>query len=438
MRTAILMLCAVASVARSEPIPPASLNPRGSEIFRALLKHQGLQPVDPNDPHGTLSTILIVFGSLPSERSTRDRLAQYSRDCLEHGNPVFFASDRQADLSGFLHEPKSKLQIDGQPVFDGTPGNSLNNESDLPFLRFVPDASNELDLYQLSLLKRVATNRPSFITHAPDTPFQSLARFSDQSTAFGITRQTRGHALILSDAGVLSNQMLVAEGTDNFEFAIHLTAFLASGPNRQSRRTHCLFWEGESFRNNFDSVPLTVPPPDLRPSWTEVQKLLAEKAEQKLVEMQDRDFPNSTLSRNRSFLRVMRPLAVVAAILAVILLLRHIRGQRTDTEMTPATTPTGEAANPFADLTSIVGDRLRAQFVAWEAPARVKPRVAVQGSWLYRYRMRKSVNELSALAYGAPQRVPSRQLKAIEAAISEIDDAYRAGRLHFPRVERPS
>src|SRR5205823_13543323 len=84
-------------------------------------------------------------------------------------------------------------------------------------------------------------------------------------------------------------------GADNFAFAMHLTSFLAHGNTNGKSRDHCLFWENDGYRHDFENVPLTASPPEIRPSWAMVQRAIAESVDKKINELQEKDFPTRNL-----------------------------------------------------------------------------------------------------------------------------------------------
>jgi hypothetical protein len=272
-----------------------------------------------------------------------------------------------------------------------------------------------------------------------------------------------GVAIVISDTSLLSNQLLfplTQPDTDNKYFAKHLVSFLATAPDENAKRTGCLFYSGDQHHSNFDS--LTVPEPDVLPSWGMIQHALANAADKAIDELQRKDFPHEPLmrrmtrhemessgrnmnglksafeadhreSRQAASRRLTTWLVTMAAIAAGLLILRAAylnRLPRSSNE--PIVTAQSEPPN----IGMAAREKYRWLFAEWQVPSsRTPPRVAVDGSWFYRNRMQRDVNRLWRIAWGQnPSSINPRRWNALDRLARGIGEARDAGRLRFPEA----
>jgi hypothetical protein len=346
--------------------------------------------------------------------------------------------------------------------------------ADLPFLHFEKRPnSKDPDLTLISRKSQVATNRPSFIVCDPRAyGLKGFATYSDVSVesrnplgpGMSIAASGKSTAVVIADAGVLSNQLIVPlsePGNDNLEFAFHLASYLAHGPDGNAARSQCVFWENSGYRLDFDNVPLSVRPPEIVPSWAMIQRAITERADKKINELQEKDFPTRNLvqavadneiagtaeeRRNSAGRRLTQILTAFAAVIVAIVLVRQVRTSRATREPAVKFSADAPANNNMADtlvasknLYPAARERLRVQFEEWHSGGTGLPMVAVEGSWFYRKRMEKAVRSLWTLAYADnPVRISRRRWQELERTIREIGGAIHSGELRFLAAEAAS
>jgi len=445
-------LIAVCVVGTNQPTIAQDLDVLSTDIFRSLLKHQGLNSVSFEEASAAPgSTVVVIVGQLPASGDSRRELARVSRECLEQGGALLIASHGRNSLTPFFPRSDGGIAIDGRTVRDRSA--SLDLEGDVPFLTFDPTATLlEEDLAQMAILRRIATNRPSFIvTEKNSFPLIRLAEFSLSGRidgpptrlgpAIAVTPADRGIGVVIADSGVISNQWLAGrppagqEPLDNFSFAIRLASYLATGPNRTARRTQCVYWENDRRQTDFDRVSFAIKAPDIQPSWDAIQKTIIENADRKIHDLQQNDFPNRETQNPAVFRRILQSVSAIAAVVAVILLLRQIRGSRAANDETTAGI---QASNESAvSLSAAMREQLRSQFAEWDAWHLPPSAVAVDGPRFYRKRMTRTVRRLLSLAFDEnPEPLSANEWKRVWDDIEDLGEALRDGRVKFSKESR--
>lgn len=438
----------------AESIPPEHLDLRGTEIFRALLKHRGLEPVILNQPgFNPKQTVLVIIGDVSNH--LKPHLADLSRKILANGGAVLIVSGCKSDVAHYFPTADAPIYIDGRTVID--PQACLHNKFEQPLIRFsnLPVSLADQDLLKMAKLGRVAASQSSFLFE-PYRPHSlvSFGLYSETAQVDGIDRRSlcvmgiapveTMTAVVLASEGIVSNESLANRSesrTENFEFAMHLSAYLASGPNRENRRSKCLFFENNRFRTDFDCVQLVSGELDIRPSWMSIQKTIAENAESKLNELQSRDFPTQELLRKVRYMDLLLKIITATAILAALWVLRHAwsgRGATAD-----------DASNKSLDVTVAIWDsnnfyaaareKIRLQFLTWGLSDGEKPVLAITGSYFYRKRMERIVLALEGIAFGnTPLKVSKNRWVELDLWIRDVDEAITQGYLRFQTTEYPS
>ena len=252
-----------------------------------------------------------------------------------------------------------------------------------------------------------------------------------------LTAPTSGIAVAFADVGIFTNQMMLADGTDNFAYAFHLTRYLATGPDGKRKRTICIFLENGEFRTDFDRAPLgsmTPPIPPLPiPPWAEIEKKLVTMAQDQVNDLEDRDwFEGKVAPLARDIGRVLA--LVVAAWLIIVVLLRAFR-----TRHAPAQTPLPRPPDgpetiierkrqeilQTNDVYEPLREHLREQFAAWHCPpgAGHLPPIDVDGTKKERRRIEADLKRLWGVAFGdVPERVSFTRWKDYEAMLSNLAD----------------
>lgn len=448
-----LIVCTICSATlNAEPEPLDQLDMRGSEIFRALLHQQGLAPVDVKNPLAQRVDVLIVYGKEPQRKTQRAQLQSLARTLLNTGGAVLIATDQETELRNYFPQAIDGITIVGRSVQEMSPVECYRGIADLPVLRFGTLPYLDPDLALASNLTRVYTNQPSYFARGDEAyPLVDWAEYSPSARtesggrpgpAVLVAPSGKMAAVVLADAGVLSNQMLAAgePPADNLAFAMHLASYLAHGPNRSATRTHCLFWETDRFQTDFDAVKLSTPPlPEVRPSWSAIQRSLAQNAESKINELQQNDFPQRNLSRAIPFRQLMQSLCAIVAVAVLLGLFRRLfaaRAERQNQTRSPLTrTPTTLADElRFADnFYPAVREQILWYFSKWGLGDSAKVQdVAMEGNWFYRRRMQNDLRTLNRIAFGTkPVRITKLRMQEIHLQIAEINDAWEKGTLQI-------
>ena len=377
-----------------EPVQqPVAIPGSGTELFRALLDLEGIQPVRANDLFDEQRAlgddlIVIVIGSPNSVDGPHDPL-RWARLAVRVNGAALVASD-----SGFRLYESDKQPGADNPITRFN-GNTLIAEQqdcherrwDCPYV--IPVSPDELrngpkkpgrvwNLFRG--LTKLATNQPTYIEELPQYrgEFQyPLARLPKSSTnQFGGRFKTPplfavggdgadrpnapGYAfLAVADSSVFINLMLIADGTDILEFTLRTIEYL-QGPDKHRKR--CAFFENGRVIETFDGLRSAtakpkpkIPPeamPNIGPLFGRHQDKLVKMLDDKADEIQSADWlhrnfvgsPGSARERNRMG-EWSEVVAVLAAIVVAFLLLRRTISARQPLDVPPApNTGAGAAA----------------------------------------------------------------------------------------------
>lgn len=337
---------------RKQPTVPAD----GTEVFQYLLDTAKLKPVKASEI-GSLGgrmgdVVIIVLGY--SDRRLPDRHTGISEagNVLLAGGGVLIASDIYTPLGNFPNgppDPVGGIRIPNgfvastdqtQPRSQFMPQRSFN----MPFVVPLdpPPGPPGPEWRVFNGLKRIATNRPSFIlAPKPRAEFASrLASYpedcrfynNDDRVGGGIDQERhffavggsgqhmpdpsrRHRLLVLADPSVFINQMMLASDengqTDNLEFGARVVKYLAERDDG-SRRTRCLLIQNGEVIEDFSKLRGMMQPPLPLPNIMAMQDKLTDFGNKILDHFQTNDVSNKALlgteeeKRNRNFLGIMK------------------------------------------------------------------------------------------------------------------------------------
>jgi hypothetical protein len=365
--------------------------PGGTELFRAFLDREGIQPVRQNDNWVDEDLIVIVIGTTDPVNWQRQPLG-YARMALEQHGAVLIATDTNTEFREFVRQPWELpiTKISGDSVTADArdcyqPERGVVHE-DTPFVVPVSPDERLRDWEKPGRvwavfrgLTRLATNDPSYFDplHVYRGEYQHpLARLPKSSVVnrqrqpaplFAIggdgPNQPDGRPgfsfLAVADASVYINQMVMEQGTDNLEFTLRTIEYL-QGPEKKRKR--CLFFENGRIVDKFDGLRSAlvkpkpkIPPenvPNIGPLFGKNQDKLVKFLDEKADELQKRDAlhrsqvgPAGSQREQSSFNWFADRLAVVCAVLAVLYLLRRTLRAKQPLDVPPApNTGAGAAA----------------------------------------------------------------------------------------------
>jgi hypothetical protein len=461
---AVAALAFLPDVARAQPARRGGSPPIGQEpdttLFRGLLRYVGFKPIDQAaDARDDADTLLVLFGSVATHADDRSATSLANR-ILRNGGAVLVATDQKTNLDGLLGQ-NARLWISGRPVEadESSRDSCLGGLRQMPYLAPPPGAPEDLYLARMAQLQHVATNVPSVFDGRPDVPGWYSARpfgILPPGCRYGDGRTERveyrvvglsitpidqaGRATVFTDAGIFTNQMLTAKGTDNLAYSFYLAKYLADRPDG-TKRTKCLFYENGELRRDFEDLLKTPAPP--MPSLEKLQEKLVDTADRALDELQTRD----TLGRavGDSFPRIAPVLATIAAAFVALVLLRRTWAARHDADNSPA--PRGHAGSRERkaldfrraeilrtnDVYEPLREHLRAQFARWGMPSggpEMPPIVARAA--LDKRLVTAKLAKLWEIAYGeVPVAVPFVRWKELEPMVAFVARAAEAGRWPF-------
>jgi hypothetical protein len=380
-----------------EPAPQpqlVSIPGGGTELFRALLDKEGVQPVtlrELNNMFGAASDDLIVIaiGNPTAWDWNREPLV-WVRRAIQTNGAALIASDYQfathlSHETPGLHAPVAKFV--GEIVVADWVG-CHRQDSRCPYA--VPVSPDELPnapqkpgpVWNVFRgLTKLATNQPTYIEMQGDFrgeyqyPLARLPKTSATTLGMGLRSPLfavggdgpdqrwngrPGYAfLAVADSSVYINQMIMAQGTDNLEFTLRTIEYL-QGP--QKHRKRCLFFENGRVIEKFDGLrgALAKPKPKIPPEAMPNLPRLLDRHQERLVDgankladrIQATDWLHTNLvgpegsSRERmAFGKWVDIIAVVGAIfLALFLLSRTLRARHPLDVPPPPVTGAGAAA----------------------------------------------------------------------------------------------
>jgi hypothetical protein len=466
----------------------------GTELFRALLDHEGVQPIPPNQMGPGHDVIVVVVGTTASWNFDPMLLA---RQVLQQGGAALVATDTATAFYEFNKNfgDGPVTRISGTPITADArdcyqPDPTAPNLDDTPFV--VPESPDDhvknglkpgrvWDVFRG--LTKLATNDPSYFDRVPRFrgEFQyPLARLP-KSSKIGVRPLASplfavggdgpalwgGHGgysfLAVADASVYINQMLSEPGTDNFEFALRTIEYL-QGAGKDRKR--CLFFENGRAVERFDELKAALakqkpkaPPggvPNIGPKLGQNQEELARLIDKRAEQLEDRDElhrsrigPPGSERERRRFGDLIEVAAVVAAVGAALFLLRRTLSARQPQDLPPPPS-TGAGAAPTGppgvferrqrelvrrnNLYEPVRNLIREFFDTTGAPA---PGPRMPGLVIDRRAVRKpdslrqAVRDMWRLAYGPPAHISAQRWFELEPYFTRLRRAHEDGKWRF-------
>jgi hypothetical protein len=388
---ALALLCpaptsgAPAPIHGGQPAGPVLIPGGGTELFRAFLDREGIEPVRANNAAWIdQDTIVIVIGSTVPVQPQLDPLA-VARQAIRGNGAALVATENFAALFESDKQPwrdHAIAQISGSSVIaaekDCYQPDPQFPRDDTPFVVPVSPDERLRDGQKPGRvwsvfrgLTKLATNDPSFISEIPQyrNEFEHpLARLPRSSRSPGhwfkvpplfavggdgppMPGWHSGFSfLAVADASVFINQMVMEPGTDNLEFALRTIEYL-QGPEKTRKR--CLFFENGRVVERFDGLRTAlakpkpkIPPeavPNLGPIFGRNQEAIIKKLDEQSDRLQTEDFlhrsavgpPGSERERN-TFGTWVTGVAILLAIHGTRILLARSWGARQPLDVPPA------------------------------------------------------------------------------------------------------
>jgi len=290
MAAILLFWAFVASSALAQEQKTITLPYDGPDFFCHILFRKGIVPVASYDDalHDPMQTIVIVWGEWrlpPTSKFIQERDEAYRKA----GGNLFVATDYPFEL------PELGVRVVGNPVY-APPDECFGEHAQCPWLSYgEPGAEDgnsphEHPLFNL-LQNKIATNRPSMLRVAKDSPLKHMLvmpRIPKGGFGFGGFKPPpqnyylavsprnappMGRTLVMAGHGMFTNGMMLQAQTDNFAFAINAIEWMREGPNG-TKRTRALFVVDGEIITNFDRN-LTPPlPPIPMPTVEMINRLL--------------------------------------------------------------------------------------------------------------------------------------------------------------------
>ncbi len=495
---AAVALVAVPTARAQPPFQPPPQQPLvpggGTDLLRALLDKEGVEPVRQNDlwnlqPDEDL--IVVVIGNIDNDFVPS---LQWVRRTIAKGGAALVATDN----IGRVYEHDRNPGIDNPAGFfngstvaaDWTNREHTHNQrSDCPYA--VPVSPDELADAPARPgrvwgvfrgLNRIATNQPTYFvtTRAREEYRYPLARFpksaringgwpveppvlavgGDGPERWGIPAYS---FLAVADSSIFINQMLLEPGTDNFQFAVNVVDYL-QGPDKSRKR--CLFYENGRVVERFDGLrdalvkPKPKLPPDAMPNigplFGKHQDKLVAFLDAKADEIQERDVihrtavgsPGSDRERMAFGFWIERAL-VIAAIAIVFFLLRRLWGSRTpqDVPLPPhtgagiaSTGPPGVFDRRQKEMVrrnnvyEPVRHLVREFFASVGAPPDPGPRMPqleITRAVRKPESLRQALRDMWRLAYGPPTPLTAQRWFELEPYFDRLKQAHADGKWYF-------
>jgi hypothetical protein len=379
--------------------PQVMIPAGGTDLFRAFLDREGIQPVRLNDvQHVDESRTIVILLGNPNYIINNVDVMQFARGVIQNGGAVLIASDTPFALFdafrqqvGWFHG--SHLYATDERTAHQPPNARPGVWRDCPYV--VPTSPEELPnppkqpgrVWSVFRgLNRVATNTPTYI-HM--TRYQSEYQFAVARLPRSVSER-RGFALpvrddpvfavggdgprtrldgsdgysflAMADPGVFINLMLMEPGTDNLELTLRTIEYL-QGPDKT--RDRCFFFENGRVQDRFDGLRHAlarpkpkIPPeaaPNLGPLFGRNQDKLVDLANGLSDQLQKRDAlhralvgPPGSSAERRAFGKWVEVMAVFASVFIVLILLRRVwrARQPLDVPPPPATGAGAAATGP--------------------------------------------------------------------------------------------
>ncbi len=438
---ALAALC-LAAPARAEPRLEIPYD--GPQAFLGVLNKTGMKPLDDyarlwDDP---AHSILIVFGDPSAPGKVPGGLGGF----LANGGTALVATDRPWFRSGPERFPDVNPVVTGDLV--RAPAREADAYRGLPDCPWVkPEQGEEAARLfrgplgsdgRRQLLRRVASNRPSFLHLGRSLALVASTTSEDEtpSNVAAVGQWGPGRLLVIADHSVFINAMMIRRDTDNFDFAFNCVEWLADGDPQRNR----VLFVGEdgAIRKSFE-VPLGVPPmPSLDALVPPINNVLAGL-------QNDKDRPNlfnkvlvPSAQAHRHWIMGLTALLVFGLMLYGYFWLARAR-YRGEVGLPPLQ----KAVQRRGPDQSVQQQRHRALLAAgnlWEAarllvrqelPELTGPRPPlVRGGWWQRLKLRGQVRRLWRLAAGpGPGRVSPAEMARLPAEVRAVRRALAEGEL---------
>ncbi len=408
-RGALLSFFGALAVAALLAVPTARAQPRqipepakpqpilipggGTELFRALLDKEGIEPATQNESRfgePDANTIVIVIGSTPG--GDWDEGLRWARRTIRVGGAALLATDSFANVYEWDRNPGNNNPVgwfNGASVTAdwANPDHTYNRMPSCPFV--VPISPNELPDAPARPgrvwgvfrgLTRITTNDPTCFEPARfrEEYQYPLARFPKSARINGGRPNTPplfaiggdgperfnspGYSfLAMADSSVFINQMLMETSTDNLELTLRTIEYL-QGPDKKQPRKKCLFYENGRVIEKFDGLAEAVRPPrpklppeqmpNIGPLFGKHQDKLVNFLDQKADELQEKDFfhrsfvgPQGSERERKSAANWIEIALVIAAIIVVLLLLMRLWKARHPQDVPPPPNTGGGVAS---------------------------------------------------------------------------------------------
>lgn len=372
---------------------PIAIPGGGTELFRALLDKEGVQPVtlrDLNNNAWASDDLIVVVVGTPNQWNWPHEPLSWVRKAVQANGAALIASD-----SGFFtylaaHNPAGN-QVAAEFKNESVVADWAvchRQEPKCPYV--VPVSPDELrnppqkpgPVWGLFRgLSKLATNDPTYIQmhlNFRDEYAYPLARLPKSAApawggpglnsplfAVGGDGPQRfdglpGYSfLAMADSSVLINQMLMEQDADNLEFALRTVDYL-QGP--QKHRKKCLFFENGRIVEKFDGLrsALAKPKPKIPPEAMPNVPGLLNRNQDKLVDLgnkladqfQTKDGLHNMLvgrpgspGERRSFGWWLDRVLVLAAVVLVVVLLARTLRARAPVDLPPTPTTGAGAAS---------------------------------------------------------------------------------------------
>ncbi|VTR94374.1 unnamed protein product [Gemmata massiliana] len=476
-----------------QPPPQISIPAGGTELLRALLDRERIDPVRAFDAHRSIdrNTIVIAVGN-PESGDWSESLAQVRR-AISVGGAALIATDSGVRLYEHNNTPNTNNPIgafSGQVVMADrqNPQHTYRSRSDCPIV--VPISPDEVGhgperpgrVWNVFRgLKRVATNQPTFyvstqfrqeyqhpLARLPKSSHTDNWRLRDPIFAVGGDGPdwfgTPGYSfLAMADSSVFINQMLMETDTDNLELTLRTIEYL-QGPDKA--RNKCLFYENGRVIEKFDGLrhsmakPLPKIPPDAMPNLGGAlgknQDKIIDMANGFADQLQNRDAIHNMLvgesgserERNSAANWIERA-AVLASIAAILFLIRRLWNARHPQDTPPApitgagTASTGPPGvfdrrqkelvrrnNVYEPVRQLTREFF-ASAGAPENPGPQMPNLEISGAVRKPGSLRQALRDMWRLAYGPPTAMSAQRWFELEPYFERLKQAHADEKWRF-------
>jgi hypothetical protein len=420
---------------------------RGTQAFRTILHRLGMKPVA--DVETALaeppSTLIMILGDTTvfDDQFVNGGLRQFVAD----GGAVLVASDQTSSIVLFN---ELSVLIDGQKV------RGPDNAPDMVYRRdhlecplaqpsTRPDVRSNLHL--LGALRKVATNRPSFLRqplegenrYGPHRVFTELPpgctiitprfrnEFVNKRLMLGLAGSIeRGRYAVLADHSIFLNSLLLQPDNDNIAFTVKLTNWLTE----DGKRTRVLFADDGAVRTDFDLNLDYLDPPLPHPD------VLGPAADRLMMGLESHDFFNRVIRQSAPVYRLLRYLLFGVSLLTGAYLMYRITAGRYRPEPGAVRLPDRLADAPLeADaglgLAESGRELARAALARWyDEPRPARPAVIAADGRTQRTWARR-VRNLFDVADGRGAVSSRADLKRLAAELAEFEDAVCDGTIRL-------